>query len=119
MLLVVRTLALQALGDVLQFYRSTVGYAVNFDFELHGILGGWFPREVCGVVGSGLLPKPLLAWGGEGGDPKVPTALWWRHHWGAGRSLSWREGSRLVPVRRRWKGVNGCWPPRLVTGDLG
>ncbi len=43
--LVVWTLAWQALGGVLQFYRSTVGYAVNFGFELT-----WF--WVAGFLGK-------------------------------------------------------------------
>ncbi len=53
LLLVVRTLALQALGDVLQFYRSTVvlrsGCEVDFGFKLY--------------VVSGLLQS--LSWRGE------------------------------------------------------
>ncbi len=108
MWLVVWTLAWQALGDVLQFYRSTVvlrsGCEVDFGFELY--------------VGSGLLRS--LSWRGEARQrpdgpygPLVETPL------GHRRGLTLAGWAGLVPGRLRWRGVNGCWPSWLATGDPG
>ena len=86
LLLVVRTLALQALGGVLQFYRSTVvlrsGCEVDFGFKLY--------------VVSGLLPS--LSWrGGARRRPDGPYGPLVETPLGHRRGLTLAGWAVLVP----------------------